>query len=183
MCSSDLLALALAAELGVSVAAARRGLAACRPAKGRLQHEALGGIHLIDDTYNANPASMRAAFGTLAALPVVGRRIVVVGDMAELGVHAGPAHVGVGQDARELGMDMVFATGNHAAQVQAGAAGGRTAFRTCPDVAATVAVLLEEARAGDALLFKASRSSRLERVVEGLKAVLVGKRGPATGVQ
>lgn len=159
-----LYALAVAAELGVDPAAARDGLAVFRPMPGRLNVRASAGVHILDDSYNANADSMRAALQTLSDLPCTGRRVAVLGDMAELGPHSESAHEEVGNFAAEKGIDAVWTVGRHAA-ITARAAGTRVG-RTFPDLGAVAAALVPNLQAGDTLLVKASRSSGLDRLVE-----------------
>jgi len=164
-----LYALAVACELGVEPTAARDGLAEFSPAKQRLNVREVAGVRLIDDTYNANADSVAAALQTLSDLPCSGRRVAVLGDMAELGSATETAHREVGRLAAELGVDRVFAIGQFA-QLTAEGAGGRAAALGSLEPA--VEALIHGLEAGDAVLIKASRSSRLERVVEALSRQL-----------
>ena len=82
-------AAALSLGVGAKLAAVRRGLAKARPFSMRMQSEDWRGVGIINDAYNANPASMKAALQTLAELPCRGRRIAVLGDMFELGKQSG----------------------------------------------------------------------------------------------
>lgn len=159
-----LYALAVACELGVEPTAARDGLAAFQPASRRLNPRAAAGVHILDDTYNANADSMLAGLQTLSDLPCAGRRVAVLGDMAELGPHSETAHAEVGRAAARLEVDRVYAVGRYAA-IMAGAAGQSLAHASA-DWEATAQALLSELRAGDTLLVKASRSSRLDRLVD-----------------
>jgi len=159
-----LYALAVACELGVEPTAARDGLAAFQPAPRRLNVQAAGGVHILDDTYNANADSVLAALQTLSDLPCAGRRVAVLGDMAELGPHAETAHAEVGKAAARFGFEAVFTVGRYSA-ITAGAAGQGLASAFA-DVEAATATVLEELRAGDTLLVKASRSSGLEKLVD-----------------
>jgi len=161
-----LLALAVARELGMDPLAAREGLAAFQPAPQRLSPLAAAGVHVLDDTYNANADSMSAALQTLADLPCDGRRVAVLGDMAELGEETEAAHAEAGRAAARLEIDSVVAVGRHG-PVTAAAAGtdrGR-AYATIGEAAAAVIHTLQP---GDAVLVKASRSSRLERLVSAI---------------
>ncbi|HTH47971.1 MAG TPA: UDP-N-acetylmuramoyl-tripeptide--D-alanyl-D-alanine ligase [Candidatus Limnocylindria bacterium] len=159
-----LFGLAVACELGMSPGDARDGLAVSVPAKQRLNVREAAGIRLLDDTYNANADSMLAALQTLSDLPCSGRRVAVLGDMAELGRHSETAHAEVGRAAARLGVDAVFAVGRWSVITAEGAGADRA--QAFPGVETAVPALLHSLRAGDTVLLKASRSSRLERLVE-----------------
>ncbi len=164
-----LAALVVAAEHGIDPAAARGALAAFQPPRQRLNVVEVGGVRLLDDTYNANADSMGAALQTLSDLPCAGRRVAVLGDMAELGSHAGTAHGEVGRTAAHT-VDALFTVGQFA-EVTATAARGAGLGRAtaCADVGAAVAAVVGFVRSGDTVLVKASRSGRLERVAAALK--------------
>jgi UDP-N-acetylmuramoyl-tripeptide--D-alanyl-D-alanine ligase len=162
-------ALAVAAELKVSVEKARMGLASAKPPKMRMQFWEAGGVRVLDDCYNANADSMLAALETLADLPCSGKRVAVLGDMAELGEHTNGAHEEIGRRAAELRIDRVVAVGNFAQQTADAAAEGGLETKVFSDVAAAVSELPKLVRAGDLVLLKASRATALERVGEALK--------------
>ena len=109
---------------------------------------------------------MLAALQTLADLPCEGRRVAVLGGMAELGRHTGTAHAEVGRAAARLGLDAVFAVGEHAA-VTAAAAGDDRACAFA-EVAGAAPAVLHFLRPGDTVLVKASRSAKLERLVDAV---------------
>lgn len=162
------LGVAVAASLGIDPVRAREALARFTGAKQRLQLSRPGGLWLLDDTYNANADSVLAALQTLCDLPCAGRRVAVLGDMAELGPHAETAHEEVGKFAAKLGLDALFAIGRYSL-ITAAAAAGRVAVGAFPDVDSAVPAVRAYLKPGDAVLAKASRSSRLERVVEALR--------------
>lgn len=169
--SNALLAMAAAAELGLSSVEIRAGLLECKPAKMRLQIWELNGIHILDDAYNANADSMRAALQTLRDFPCQGRRVAVLGDMAELGEQTGPAHREIGRFAAELGLDALVAVGRSAAETAASAReSGLANVWMCEDAQAAARRIQTVVRRGDALLLKASRAAGLERLSEALKA-------------
>lgn len=165
-------ALAIAAELGVSAEAARQGLVSAKPPKMRMQSWEVRGVRVLDDAYNANADSMLAALQTLADLPCTGRRVAVLGDMAELGDHAPGAHEEVGRRAGQLKIDMLIAVGKFASCTaeSAAAAGVRDAL-TFLDVPAAVGAVPSLLKAGDLVLLKASRTTGLERVGEALRTL------------
>lgn len=164
------LGLAVAFELGMSPSDARDGLAGLSPVRQRLTTLLAGGVRILDDTYNANADSVLAALQTLADLPCTGRRVAVLGGMAELGRHTEDAHAEVGRAAARLGIDAVFAIGEMAPVTAAAAGSGRaTSFAT---VEAAAPAVLHFLQAGDSVLVKASRSARLERIVGALRGQL-----------
>ncbi|HNQ90653.1 MAG TPA: UDP-N-acetylmuramoyl-tripeptide--D-alanyl-D-alanine ligase [Verrucomicrobiota bacterium] len=177
--ANALLALALGAELGLNASALRQGLAAVSPATHRLQLHQVAGIRILDDTYNANADSMRAALDTLRALPIPARRIAVLGAMAELGPHSPAAHAEVGRHAAAIGIDQLVTVGPHAADIaDAARAAGFRNVETHPDALAAADRLAPSLRPGDLVLVKASRSARLEQVVEALLRAL--RSAPST---
>ncbi len=168
--TNALFAIGLAEELGLSRAEIQRGLAECLPLKMRLQFWEANGVRVLDDGYNANADSMIAALETLCDLPLQGRRVAVLGDMAELGAHSEPAHAEVGRRAAELKIGQLFTVGkNSAATARAARTAGLTRVIEFADVEAAVRAVKNFLKPGDVVLLKASRSSRLERIAEILK--------------
>jgi UDP-N-acetylmuramoyl-tripeptide--D-alanyl-D-alanine ligase len=171
-----LLAIAVGAELGLEPEAIRRGLLACAPPKMRLQLFEHRGVRVLDDAYNANADSMIAALQTLLELPCEGRRIAVLGEMAELGAHSEAAHREVGRRAAELGVGQVFAVGKLASAIAQGARdAGLVRVMELEDVESATAVLKRFVKPGDVVLVKASRVARLERISEALRTNGNGK--------
>jgi len=157
-------AAAAAVSAGATLPQVTAGLATMRAVKGRLQFKlARSGAWIIDDSYNANPSSVRAGIDVLASLQ--GRKWLVLGDMAELGDFAASSHVEIGEYARERGIEKVFATGALAALAAKsfGAAGEWFA-----DVESMSKALATSGDASVRLLIKGSRMNRLERVVAAL---------------
>lgn len=166
-----LFAVAVSEELGLGRPAVRDGLAECKPAKMRMQFWEAGGVRVLDDVYNANADSTIAALETLCALPLQGRRVAVLGDMAELGAQSEAAHAEVGRRAAELGIGQLFAIGKMA-PVMATAArkAGLSRVIEFADVEAAKNAVKIFLKSGDVVLLKASRASRLERIAETLKS-------------
>jgi UDP-N-acetylmuramoyl-tripeptide--D-alanyl-D-alanine ligase len=129
------------------------------------------GVTVVNDAYNANPESMRAALAALAGLAGT-RRIAVLGGMAELGPDAAAEHERLGRDAAAAGVDLVVAVGPDAIGIADGAAAaGRRAGEESvhvPDRAAARELLSEVLRPGDVVLVKASRSYGLELLAADL---------------
>ncbi len=168
--TNALLAMAVAAELGVPEEIVRAGLAECRPPKHRLQLSETNGIRILDDAYNANADSVNASLGVLADLPCEGRRIVVLGSMAELGAGTRAAHEEAAQGAAALDIDVLMAVGEESeATVAAARAAGLDDAVTFADNVAAGEALCEYAQPGDVVLLKGSRAARLEEVGEYLR--------------
>jgi UDP-N-acetylmuramoyl-tripeptide--D-alanyl-D-alanine ligase len=148
------------------------GLAGASAGEMRMQaFTSAGGVHVINDAYNANPTSMRAAVDTLAGIRTAERRIAVLGDMAELGSLAELAHFRIGEQVAGLPIDAVVTVGERASRIADGArAGGMDPDRVRPCATADEAseVLDDLLEPGDVVLVKASRVMGLERVVEGI---------------
>lgn len=170
MVENALLALAIGSAFGVSLAEGAAGLAESRLTKGRLEHKTIRGIHFLDDSYNANPDSMRAALTTLAALPTERARIAVLGRMGELGSQSETGHRSVGEAAARAGIDTLIAVGDEAHWIAASAAlGGLSQVHHVGDPTAAARLLSTLAHPGDLVLIKGSRSVRMERVLEQLE--------------
>ncbi|HEY6452077.1 MAG TPA: UDP-N-acetylmuramoyl-tripeptide--D-alanyl-D-alanine ligase [Steroidobacteraceae bacterium] len=161
-----LAAAAAAVGAGASLAQVAEGLGQMRAVRGRLQfRRTRHGAWLIDDSYNANPSSVRAALEVLAALP--GRRWLVLGDMAELGQAAEISHREIGELARALGVERLYTYGTLAAfAAEVFGAGAERYLDASELVRALDATLGADVR----VLIKGSRVNRLERVVEALLA-------------
>jgi UDP-N-acetylmuramoyl-tripeptide--D-alanyl-D-alanine ligase len=167
--ANALAAAAASVSAGATLEQVASGLARVRAVSGRLQfRQAKSGAWLIDDSYNANPSSVRAAIEVLDSL--AGRRWLVLGDMAELGEHAAQAHAEIGEFAREHGVERLYATGTLMARAAESFGAGAQWY---PDVGALSAALTQAlgAAGGEVrLLVKGSRFNRLERVVATLSA-------------
>jgi len=159
-------AAAAALAAGLELDAIRRGLESARPVAGRLRPVAgRRGVRVIDDSYNANPASAVEAARICASQP--GRGFMVLGDMGELGADAAAMHRAVGEAIREAGVARLFATGALSKHAVAGFGAGASWYDTVDELLAD----LEPALADDVtVLVKGSRSMRMERVVDALAA-------------
>jgi UDP-N-acetylmuramoyl-tripeptide--D-alanyl-D-alanine ligase len=163
-----LLALAVSERLEVAPAAAARSLRTFTPAPGRLGISEVGGVTVIDDTYNANPESMRAALDVLVSLAPHAGRVAVLGGMLELGTHSADRHLALGALVARVGVSHLIAVGPHAEGIARGArAAGLSEARVLyvPGVDQVPELLANRLVAGGAVLFKASRGVRLERAL------------------
>jgi UDP-N-acetylmuramoyl-tripeptide--D-alanyl-D-alanine ligase len=167
MVQNALLAVAAGRAFGLSIEECAAGLAAAPLTKARLQIREIGGIQFLDDSYNANPDSMKAALRTLVELHTDGKRIAVLGEMRELGAESERGHREVGETAATLGVNQLITIGKAAEAI---AEAARTAglekvspARTTGDAAR---LLGEVAEPGDLVLIKGSRGARTEQVIE-----------------
>ncbi len=168
---NTLFTIAVGEELGLNRAEIQRGLAECQAAKMRLNFWEVNGVRVLDDSYNANADSTIAALETLCGLPLQGRRVAVLGDMAELGAHSEAAHAEIGRRAAELEVGQLFAVGKMAAVVgQAARDAGLMRVFEFAEVEGAMGAIKNFLKPGDVVLLKASRASRLERIAEILKA-------------
>ena len=166
---------AAATEVGVPLDHVVAGLAEVPPTSRRLECKQIGDISVIDDTYNSNPASARAALLALAGLPAAGRRLVVLGEMLELGERSEELHRSVGTEVAELPVDVLVTVGDGARSIAAAAVAhgmDESAVHSLGSDSEVVTYLRSELRGGDWLLCKASRGVGLDSVVDGLEALL-----------
>ena len=162
--TNALCAAAAAIAAGASLEDVRGGLATMRPVPGRLQFKtAPSGAWIVDDSYNANPSSMKAGIEVLANVDA--RRWLVMGDMGELGDFAPESHEEIGHFARNHRIDRLFATGKFAALAVESFGSGAQWFADTDSLARAVGADISR---GVCVLVKGSRSNRLERVVDSL---------------
>jgi UDP-N-acetylmuramoyl-tripeptide--D-alanyl-D-alanine ligase len=162
-------AAAAAVALGCSDREIALGLARVWPVGRRLRLERLpSGLRLVDDCYNANPASMSAALRTLAALAAGARPVAVLGDMLELGDYEAEAHRNVGAEAARAGVKLLAAFGPRSRETAAAARDGGVAVFHTEDMAELVRWTEANVVPSDVLLVKGSRGMKLERLVEAL---------------
>ncbi|HEV3023340.1 MAG TPA: cyanophycin synthetase, partial [Pirellulales bacterium] len=171
--TSVLAAVAVGQAWGLTWDEIAGALSAFDPPPMRCQVLALGGARVIDDSYNSNPTAMRAALELLREFDAPGRRIVVCGDMRELGPGAVRLHREMGDEVvTRCGADLLVACGEHADDVVAGArSAGMPRGRTlaCRDPLEAVPFVRAELADGDVLLLKGSRAMAMERVVAELQ--------------
>jgi UDP-N-acetylmuramoyl-tripeptide--D-alanyl-D-alanine ligase len=171
MVRNALFAVAAGIILGLTPSECAAGLEKVRLTKGRLEQKIIRGIHIIDDSYNANPDSMIAALGTLAQMPADGRRIAVLGRMGELGIESERGHRQVGEAAGRERIDCVVGVGSEAAPISKSARqhGVGEVFQV-GSTSEAAGLLREIAHPGDVVLVKGSRSARMEKILEELAA-------------
>jgi UDP-N-acetylmuramoyl-tripeptide--D-alanyl-D-alanine ligase len=167
-----LAAAAAAWALGQGAQAIKAGLESFVPVKGRLQmSRSFWGYTVLDDTYNANPASLAAGLNALTELAGSRRKALILGDMRELGPTAPQLHEEAGRLAAELGCQIVLALGERAGHVEAGARSAGlndNSAQAFDDLEALVWAARDVLQEDDVVLVKGSRSARMERVVAAL---------------
>jgi UDP-N-acetylmuramoyl-tripeptide--D-alanyl-D-alanine ligase len=179
-----LAAAAAAHGLGVDLGRIAAGLAAAEPPKMRMQVIRLAnGVTVVNDAYNANPASSEAALDAIARTP--GRAIAVLGEMRELGAESAVLHRRVGAHAAACGVHWLLAVGPLAEEIAAGARAAGTGLEVtvCDDAAGAAAVLIARWQPGDAILIKGSRGADDEDAVRryGARMAEVAARLEAAG--
>lgn len=156
---------AVAMEAGASLTDVAEGLAKLNPVPGRLSRLlGVNGCHLIDDSYNASPGSFAAAIDVLSELS--GQRILVMGDMKELGEDTGSAHRNVGEYAASAGLDALWATGENSKLAIDAYAGAGRHFENKEEL---IAALMGITNSDLTVLIKGSRSAKMNEIVTALK--------------
>lgn len=173
---ADNAALAAAAALSLDVppTVIAQGLGRVLPGKHRGQLLTVAGRRVLDDCYNANPASTVAALKTLVALQKKGRTVAVLGDMLELGPDEAALHAEVGEAAASCGVSLVVAVGPLSANIAKSAAARGIATVTAASAEAAAAAVAKQSAPGDWILIKGSRGMALEHVLDHLRAKLEG---------
>lgn len=173
-------AAALAAGIALQVEPERavKAMEGVGPGKHRMVLKSVGAIRLLDDCYNASPRSVSAALETLTRVAYSnGRKVVVLGDMLELGEASQEAHLEAGREASSRA-DVIVAVGRFAPIVVAGAMEGGALpsnLFEAPDVVAAIPMVLALLRPFDTVLVKGSRALGLERLVEAIEATFEGR--------
>jgi len=159
--------LAAVTALGADPRTAAKGLSDWRPYKGRGGVERIGGITLIDDSYNANPSSLAAGLATLDAMPP-GRRVAILGDMLELGEDEFALHRAIAGYPQMQGVALVHACGPRMRHLMDALPADRRGIWS-EDAADLCARATELAREGDVVFVKGSKGSRVARVVDAIR--------------
>jgi UDP-N-acetylmuramoyl-tripeptide--D-alanyl-D-alanine ligase len=170
--SNALAGLAVALEAGVDLDAAVKAIASLAAGDKRGQVIEIGGATILNDSYNSNPEALRSMIHTLAARPAAGRRILVAGEMLEMGEHGPALHIASGRAAAEAGLDLVVAVQGNAEHLATAACAGGVPAVFLRDAEAAGQWLKQNLRAGDVVLVKGSRGVHLERAIEMVKEQL-----------
>jgi len=172
--NNALATMAAAVAAGASLSDCQKGLSEVNAVSGRLQIlSGIGGCRIIDDSYNANPSSLFAAMDLLKDFP--GKRLLVLGDMAELGEEAESAHLVAGQQAKAMGLDGLYATGSLSRHAIDGFGQGAHHFETKELLADALRNKLLTGKQDDwNLLIKGSRSAAMEELVVNLQQEQTG---------
>jgi UDP-N-acetylmuramoyl-tripeptide--D-alanyl-D-alanine ligase len=166
--SNAVAGLAVALEAGVDLDAAVAAVASLTAGDKRGQVIEIAGVTILNDSYNSNPEALKSMIRTLAARPATGRRILVAGEMLELGEHGPALHIECGRAAAEASLDLVVAVQGNAEHLATAACAGGVPAVFLRDTDAAGQWLVENLRPGDVVLVKGSRGVRLERAIEML---------------
>src|SRR5580698_179559 len=166
--SNAMAGLAVALEAGVDLDAAMTALASLTAGDKRGQVVEIDGATILNDSYNSNPEALRSMIRTLAARPAL-RRILVAGEMLELGEYASAMHAACGLTAAEAGLDLVAGVRGNAVHLASAACAGGVASLFLPNAEAAGLWLRKIMRPGDVVLVKGSRGVGLERAIEVLR--------------
>jgi len=164
-----LFAIAVGRSYGVPWHDLAKAIKAYAPLPMRWNRGSVRGVEVVNDAYNANPMSMRAALATFAQMKVVGGKWLVLGGMLELGATEDQEHIALGREIAKGEWRGLVVVGRLGARLADGAEEGgfaRERIARCADHAAAAAALKAGVAAGDAILFKASRGERMEKVLE-----------------
>ncbi len=163
-----LAATAACVALNIDLNAIKLGLEAIEPARGRLQmHKLAKEVCVIDDTYNANPASLQAAIKVLASF--AGNKILILGDMRELGDNASDLHASMGQAIREAGINQLYTYGELSQEISKNFGNNAQHFQ---DQQHLINAVREQLQPNSTFLIKGSRSMKMENVVAAIKQAL-----------
>src|SRR6266566_4115322 len=167
MVQNALLAVAAGRAFGLSLEESAAGLASAPLTKARLQIKEINGVQFLDDSYNANPDSMKAALRTLVELHADGKKIAVLGEMRELGEETQRGHEEVGKEAAAFGIDQLIGIGEMGAVISRAAEDAGLEKSAAVGSTSEAAELLRNiAVPGDLVLIKGSRLARTENVIE-----------------
>jgi UDP-N-acetylmuramoyl-tripeptide--D-alanyl-D-alanine ligase len=167
--SNALAGLAVALEAGVGLDEAVAALASLTAGDKRGQVIEIAGATILNDSYNSNPEALRSMIRSLAAHPAR-RRILVAGEMLEMGEHGPALHAACGSAAAEAGLDLVAGVHGNAQHLAQAACAGGVASLFLPDAEAAGRWLLDTLQPGDVVLVKGSRGIHLERAIEMVKS-------------
>lgn len=179
LCSSSLLSnflLAVAVSLKHKIPIDEQTLAEAYYKAGRIKTYQVGHFTIIDDSYNANPASMKSALEYLQLTGVEGYRCAVLGDMLELGEESEKYHYLLGKQVGECGVDVLFLYGNYAQEVQRGALeAGVKSVTVCSNHDEIGNKIIEMLPPLSRILVKGSRGMTMEKVIQGLKEKIMNE--------
>jgi UDP-N-acetylmuramoyl-tripeptide--D-alanyl-D-alanine ligase len=174
--SNALAGLAVALEAGVDLDEAVAALESLTAGDKRGQVIEIDGVTILNDSYNSNPEALRSMIQTLATRPA-GRRILVAGEMLELGEHGPALHTACGRAAAEAGLDLVAGVQGNAEHLAAAACTGGVASLFLPNAEAAGRWLKQTMQPGDVVLVKGSRGVHLERAIEAVTSRIAAVEG------
>jgi len=167
--SNAMAGIAVALEAGVDLDTAVAAISSLTAGDKRGQLIEIAGATILNDSYNSNPEALRSMIRTLAARPSAGRRILVAGEMLEMGEHGPALHAECGRAAAEAGLDLVVGVQGNAEHLAAAACAHGVASLFLPSAESAGSWLIQNLQADDLVLVKGSRGVHLERAIEALK--------------
>lgn len=171
---------AICKALGHDVCSVKDAFSSFKPPSMRIEHQRIGNITIINDAYNANPESVRAALQYLSEIDAAGRKVFVCGDMLELGNESAQLHKEIGETVSHLNIDLLWTVGKYASEIAKAAKSSGTPERqviSFQDVSEITATEINELRENDIVLVKGSRGMHMENIIEKFKE-LFSKRVP-----
>ena len=171
---------AICKALGHDVCSVKDAFSSFKLPSMRIEHQRIGNITIINDAYNANPESVRAALQYLSEIDAAGRKVFVCGDMLELGNESAQLHKEIGETVSHLNIDLLWTVGKYASEIAKAAKSSGTPERqviSFQDVSEITATEINELRENDIVLVKGSRGMHMENIIEKFKE-LFSKRVP-----
>jgi len=163
---------AICKALGHDVCSVKDAFSSFKLPSMRIEHQRIGSITIINDAYNANPESVRAALQYLSEIDAAGRKVFVCGDMLELGNESAQLHKEIGETVSHLNIDLLWTVGKYASEIAKAAKSSGTperqvvSFRDVSDITSTE---INELRENDIVLIKGSRGMHMENIIEKFK--------------
>src|SRR3989337_1911332 len=163
---------AICKALGQDISRAKDAFSSFKLPSMRIEQQRIGNITVINDAYNANPESVRAALQYLSEIEAEGRKVFVCGDMLELGNEAAQLHKEIGETVSHLNIDLLWTVGKYASEIAKVVKSSGTSERQAisfPDVSDITATEINELRENDIVLIKGSRGMHMENIIEKFK--------------
>jgi len=163
---------AICKALGHDICSVKDAFSSFKLPSMRIEQQRIGNITIINDAYNANPESVRAALQYLSEIDAAGRKVFVCGDMLELGKESVQLHKEIGETVSHLNIDLLWTIGKYASEIAKAAKSSGTPERqviSFQDISEITAIEINELRENDIVLIKGSRGMHMENIIEKFK--------------